>query len=219
MAGSTGADPDARGRIVVVGTGRVAVVPDLADARLGIALVRPTVAVARRDAATVLDAVIRAASEAGVDRRDVRTTSLSLHPRYDHRESGPILTGYELTNLVTITVRELDRVGAVIDAALEAGATSMDDLSFQVADPSVAEQEARRRAVAAATRAAETLAAAADLQLQGALSIVEGTTEPGPYPMAKMDRMAMAEAATPIEAGTQDIVVTVTVTFGAAAAR
>ena len=219
MTGSTDAGVETGGRIVVVGTGRVAIAPDLADARVGVAMVRPTVALARRDAAAALEAVIDAATRVGVDRADVRTTSLSLHPRYDHRETGPVLTGYEVTNTVAITVRDLGLVGVVIDAALEAGATSMDGVAFRVADPSGAEQEARRLAVVAATEAAETLAAAAQLRLDGVLSIVEGVADPGPIPIAKMDRLALAESTTPVEGGTQEIAMTVTVTFGAARTR
>ncbi len=139
-------DPDT-GRIVVGGTGRVSVEPDVADLRLGVSVARPTVDTARAVAAETMDAILAAVAAAGVDRRDVRTTLLSVQPRYDYRENQPpVLTGYELANVVEVTVRDLARLGDVVDGTLRAGATSMDGLSFRVADP------APRRARGAATR-------------------------------------------------------------------
>ena len=100
------------GMIVVSGTGRVSVEPDLADLRLGVSVARPTVDAARAEAATTMDAILAAVTEAGVARRDVRTTLLSVQPRYDYRDNKPpALTGYELANIVEVTVRDLDRLG------------------------------------------------------------------------------------------------------------
>jgi uncharacterized protein YggE len=123
------------GTIVVGGTGRVSVEPDLADLRLGVSVARPTVDAARAVAGETMDAILAAVAEAGLDRRDVQTTLLSVQPRYDYRENRqPVLTGYELANVVEVTVRDLARLGDVVDGTLRAGATSMDGLSFRVAD-------------------------------------------------------------------------------------
>jgi uncharacterized protein YggE len=147
----------------------------------------------------------------------VRTSTLSLQPRYDYRDGrAPTLTGYELANTAEITVRDLARLGAVIDGSLAAGATSMDGLSFRVADPSVAEREARLAAMAAARAKADVLAEAAGLTIRGVLAIVEGPPAGAPGPRFKAERMAMAaDVPTPVEAGSTDISVSVTVTFAA----
>lgn len=204
---------DRPGRIVVSGTGRVAVAPDTADLRVGIALVRPTVAVARADAAAVQSAVLDAVVRAGVERMDVRTSSLAIHPRYDHRDAGPVLTGYELSNLVEVTIRDLSRVGEVVDGALAAGATSLDGLTFRVADPAPVEDRAREAAFEASRAAATTLARAAGLELGTVVDIVEGDGRiPSPF-SAKAERMAVADLSTPVEGGTTEVAVTVTVTF------
>ncbi len=208
---------DAHGTIVVSGTGRVSVEPDLADLRLGVSVARSMVQSARSVAAATMDAILAAATAAGVKRRDLRTTLLSAQPRYDYRENQPpALTGYELMNVVEVTVRDLARLGDVVDATLGAGATSMDGLSFRVADPAPAEREARLRAMAAARTRADVLAEAAGLEIVGVSHIVEGAATPPPMPLMKAERMmAAADMATPVEAGSLEIAVTVVVTYRA----
>ena len=133
-------EPSQTGTIVVSGTGRVAVEPDVAELRLGVAISRETVAEARSEAAATMSAILAAIREAGVAERDIRTAMLSVQPRYDYRDGqAPALAGYDLSNVVEVTVRELAAVGDVIDGSLRAGATSLDGLAFQVADPSAAE--------------------------------------------------------------------------------
>ena len=208
----------AAGTIVVSGTGRVAVDPDVAEVRLGVAVARPTVAAARADGATTMAAILAAITAAGVARRDVRTTLLSVQPRYDYRDGkAPALTGYELANTVEVTVRDLAGLAAVIDGALEAGATSLDGLEFRIDDPAPPEREARIRAMAAARARADVLAEAADLEIVGVTDIAEGAAMPPPGPRMKAARMALADAsaATPVESGTTEVVVTVTVSYRA----
>jgi uncharacterized protein len=205
------------GTIVVPGTGRVSVVPDVADLRLGVAVARPKVDAARSEAARLMDAILAAVDGAGVARRDVRTTLLSIQPRYDYREGRPpVLTGYELANVVEVTIRDLAKLGDVVDGALAAGATSMDGLTFRLADPAPPEREARRLAMADARSRADVLAGESGLQIEGVSSIVEGGPARPPIPFSKADRMmAVADAATPVEAGALEIAVSVTVTFRA----
>jgi uncharacterized protein len=215
-------EPDRRrdapdeGTIQVSGTGRVAVEPDLADLRLGVSVSRPTVDAARREAATVMDAILGAVDAAGVERRDVRTTLLSVQPRYDYRDGKPpMLTGYELANVVEVTVRDLTCLGDVVDGTLRAGATSMDSLSFRVADPAPAEREARVFAMAAARARADVLAEAAGLTITGVSGVVEGVVGSPPGPRMKAERMMMAAAdvSTPVQAGSTEVAVSVTVVY------
>lgn len=205
----------AEGSIVVSGMGRVAVAPDVADVRLGVSVTRPTVDAARADAATTMDAILAAVDAAAVPRRDVQTTLLSVQPRYDYRDNKPpTLTGYELANVVEVTVRDLARLGDVVDGTLRAGATSMDGLSFRVADPAPAEREARLLAMAEARSRADVLAEAAGLTITGVSGIVEGAATPPPGPRMKDERMMLAaDAATPVEAGSQEVTVSVTVSY------
>ena len=210
-------EPTSTGTIVVSGTGRVAVQPDVADLRLGVTVAKPTVEAARGEAAATVDAILRAVDGAGVARADVRTAMLSVQPRYDYRDGrAPVLTGYEIANVVEVSVRDLSALGDVIDATLTAGATSMDALSFRLADPRPAEREARRQAMAEARSRADVLAEAAGVTVQGVSDIVEGQPVRPPGPVAKAERMALAaDAGTPVEAGTLEVAVTVSVTYRA----
>ena len=210
-------EPTSTGTIVVSGTGRVAVQPDVADLRLGVTVAKPTVEAARGEAAATMDAILRAVDGAGVARADVRTAMLSVQPRYDYRDGrAPVLTGYEIANVVEVSVRDLSALGDVIDATLTAGATSMDALSFRLADPRAAEREARRQAMAEARSRADVLAEAAGVTVQGVSDIVEGQPVRPPGPVAKAQRMALAaDAGTPVEAGTLEVAVTVSVTYRA----
>jgi uncharacterized protein len=205
------------GSITVPGRGIVTVQPDVASLRLGAVIVRPTASEARTAAAATMEAVIDALVAGGVARRDLRTTLVGLDAVRDYSsESGPRVTGYQLTNTVEATIRDLATVGAVIDAALAAGATSMDGLSFRLADPTEALAQARRRAVGDARERATTLAAEAGVGLGSVVAIVEGGgLVPGPPgPLAEMRMKAMADTATPVESGTDDLEVRLAVTFG-----
>jgi uncharacterized protein YggE len=206
--------PRPPGTIVTTGTGRVSVEPDIAELRLGVAIGRPTVGEARAAAAEAMTAILSAVSGAGVERRNIRTSTLSIQPRYDYRDGKPpTLTGYDLANVVAVTVRDLARLGDVIDGALGAGATSLDGLTFRVDDPRAAEHEARTAAVAEARERAEVLAAAAGVAIAGVHDIVEAGAVPV-WPQPKAARAMLAsDAGTPVEGGTTEIAVTVSVTF------
>ena len=205
------------GTIVVSGTGRVAVTPDVADLRLGVAVTRPTVDAARAESTTTMDAILAAIDAAGVPKRDVRTTLLSIQPQHDDRDGRPpTLTGYELANVVEVTIRDLGRLGATVDGALAAGATSMDGLSFRLADPAPAEREARQSAMADARSRADVLAEAGGLEIVGISDILEGVPPRPPMPFGKAERMVLAaDVATPVEAGSLEVTVSVTVTYRA----
>jgi hypothetical protein len=207
------AGPSAR-TITVSGTGSVAATPDVAEVRLGVRITRPTVQEARASAAETMAAILDAVRAAGVDSPEIRTSALSLEPHYEHdRTAGkPSLAGYQATNLVTVTVRDLERLGPAVDGALEAGATSLDGLSLRIADPSPLEAAARQAAVTDARARAEVFAAAAGVSITGVVSIAEGAGM-APSPIPRLAR-AMADAApTPIEAGTTEVTASVSVVY------
>jgi uncharacterized protein YggE len=208
-----------RDTIIAPGTGRTMVEPDIATVRLGVTIVRPTATEAREAAATTMSAVLEAVAASGVERRDVRTTLVGLNPVTDYSsERGPRVTGYQVANTVEITVRDLASAGELIDAGLRAGASSLDGLEFRLDDPSTAEDAARRAAVDDARRRAAVLAEAAGVSVGRVVGIVEGGGRP-PLPFAAggtsgMLAMKSAEAAdTPVEAGSQEVAVSVVVTF------
>ena len=215
-----GRDPGPSGdqprTITVSGTGRASVQPDLADLRLGVTITAPTVESARSANSSTLAAVIAGLKAIGIEDRDVQTSIVSVSPQYDYSREGapPRLAGYTFSNLVAAVVRDIERVGEAIDAALNAGATNIDHIAFRVADQSAAERQAREAAVADARVKAETFAAAAGVQLGGVAAIVESGA-PIPYPGPVVERMAFAanDASTPIEPGANEVTATVTIAY------
>jgi hypothetical protein len=210
-------DPYAPRTVSVTGSGTVRVAPDIATLRLGVAIQRLSIAEAQATAAETMRRVIDALAAAGIAAGDLRTTSLSVQPQYEYpRDGTPArLTGYQVQNVVSATVRDLGRVAETVDAALEAGATTLDGLSFDVADPSGAERDARAGAMADARAKAQELAAAADAVVVRVLSIAErGADAPVPLPRMMAARMMAADAApTPIEAGTSEVEASVSVVY------
>lgn len=212
------ADPASPGEhtISVVGTGRVILSPDTADLRLGVTATAKTVKQARATAATAMTAVLASLKQLGIADRDIQTTVLSLQPVYDYPSTGkaPILTGYNLSNTVAVTIRDLGKLADAIDGALAAGATSLDSVTFRVADQTAAEKQARETAMTEAKAKAVTLATAASVSLTGVQSISE-TVAPIPYPVfyGYAERAAALDVQTPVMPGTSEVSVSVAVTY------
>lgn len=202
--------------IAVSGTGRIVLSPDVADLRLGVMSTATTVKAARQAAATSMTAVIASLKKLGVDDKDIQTTILSLQPTYDYSSNTnpPRLTGYTLSNAVAVTIRDLEVVGDAIDGALAAGATTLDGVSFRVADQANAEKQARQAAMTEASAKAKTLAEAAGVTIAGVASISE-TVAPIPYPVyyGAAGAPAAKDVQTPVQPGTNEISVTVNVVY------
>jgi uncharacterized protein len=214
-----GADPTTppEHTITVSGTGTVVVSPDIADLRLGVSVSKPTVKAARAAAADSMTRIIAALKKLGIADKDIKTTNLSLQPVYTYPSNGgtPKLTGYTLTNTVAVTIRDLDVIGDAIDDSLAAGATTMDGVSFRVEDPATAEEQARKEAMAQAKSKAETLATSAGTRITGVSTISE-TSSPIPYPIPYYGENAagaVRDVATPVQAGTNEVVVNVAVVY------
>jgi hypothetical protein len=200
--------------ISVSGTGSVLVSPDLADLRIGVSITRPTVEEARATAATAMNGVLGALRKLGIADADLRTSMVSLQPVYDYSRDGsaPRITGYNLSNMVVATIRNLDRLSDAIDDSMAAGATTMDGITFRVADPAAAEARARRDAVAQARTRAQTLASAAGVSLGDVASISESSSG-GSYPPVYYDGAAAKELSTPIQPGTNEVTVSASVVY------
>jgi uncharacterized protein YggE len=160
--------------------------------------------------------VLAALKALGIADKDIQTTNISLQPAYDYNANAnpPRIIGYALSNGVAVTVRDLDKVGDAIDDALAAGATTFDGVSFRVADPAKAQQQARTDAMNQAKANASTLAAAAGVTISGVASISE-TTAQTPYPIfyGAAAGAPTKDVATPVQVGTTDVTITVSVVY------
>lgn len=201
-------EPD-RNTITANGAGVVTTVPDRAAFSFGVQSEGRTAAAALAANDADMRRVVAALRGAGVAAADIQTQNVSLSPRTS--EDGGEILGYTAVNSVSAQIRNLDRAGAVIDAAVGAGANQVSGPSLFRGDQTQLYRQALRAAVADARASAQTLAEAADLTLGRVVAVTE--TGGGPVPLAAAGRDAAASVA--IEPGTQDVHATVSVTFAA----
>lgn len=214
-APSAGTDQPPEHTLSVTGSGKVTVVPDLATVQLGVAIERPTAKAARQAAAAAMTRVVDAIRKLGIDDSDIATANVSLGPVYDYpNNTSPHIRGYQLQNAVTVTIRNLDQLGDVIDDGVTAGATRVDGISFDVADRAAAEAQAREAAVKDAKARADTLATGLGVRITGVASVAEQVSTPVWYGRDFAGASALApDASTPVMPGSTDVTIKVTVSF------
>lgn len=193
--------------ITVTGNGSVTTIPDRATFGFTIETRAKTATAALTQNANDATAVIAALKAAGVTSANIQTSQVSLLPQSS--QDGTAIVGYVASNSVTVRTG-LGSAGKIVDAAVGAGANGVSGPSLDVSDQSTLYRDALHKAVDDAKLKAQSLADAAGLSLGGAQSISEGGSS-SPLPIA--DKMSAAGA--PIEAGTQEIQASVTVTYAA----
>jgi uncharacterized protein len=197
-------------QITVVGAAEVDVVPDVATITAGVETRAATAAGALEANSKAMAAVFAALDVAGIERRDVQTSQLSLNPVYTEGSDVARISAYEANNMVTVRVRAVPTIGAVIDGLTTAGVNRYYGIGFEVADPRPTLDTAREHAVADARARAELYARAADVTLGPVVSISETSpASPGPVMM----RAQMESAAPPVSEGTVTLSTQVTVVY------
>jgi uncharacterized protein YggE len=169
-----------------------------------------------------MNAAIEAIKAAGVAEKDIGTSGFNVSPIYaprpDNQPDAPAkVIGYEVSNQVTVTIRDLKASGAILDKVVAAGANRVSGISFDVSDPSASADAALKDAIAQSKKKAELMADAADLKL---VRIVSITTDGGARPMFAAYDGAMlraAKAPTPIMAGSRTVTATATIVWEVAA--
>ncbi|MGA0540165.1 SIMPL domain-containing protein [Neotabrizicola sp. VNH66] len=201
--------------ITVTGEAMVFRSPDMATVTIGVTTVEATAAEALAGNSVAMQAVIDRLKAAGVAAKDIQTSNLSVNPNwsgYDSSSSGQTISGYTASNFVTVDILALEGLGAVLDAAVADGANTLNGVSFGLADPRPALDEARVAAVADARTKAELLANAAGVKLGAIVSISEGGGYGTPVPLYKAD----SAGAVPVQAGEVSYNAGVTVTWALA---
>lgn len=187
--------------LTVNGEGRIAAVPDQAVLRVGVEARNDSAARAMDEASDNMEALLAVLSERGIEPRDMQTAALSLN-QMNGNDSGSLRGGdrdYMARNTLSVTLRDVEAAGEVLQALLEAGANEFSGLSFGLQDPRPVEDEARRAAVADARAKAELYAEAAGVTLGPIRTINEGGMR-GPMPM-DAPMMLEARGKVPVAAG------------------
>ncbi|MBX9462275.1 MAG: SIMPL domain-containing protein [Aquamicrobium sp.] len=206
-------------RVVVTGEGETAIAPDMAIVSLAVMREADTARAALDANNEAMNAVITAMKEAGIEQRDLQTAGLQINPRYvypqnNESEQQPRIVAYQVSNTLTVRVRDIAAVGEIIDRSVTLGVNQGGNITFTNDDPAAATTEARKRAVEDAVTRARTLAEAAGVELGRILELSEQSFAPPPMPLAgRAYRMEAAADAVPVEAGENTYRVQVNVTF------
>jgi uncharacterized protein len=206
--------------IRVAGVGEARAEPDLATVMFAVETTGATAQEAGRQNAERMDRVIQALMQQGIRREDIRTSGYSLFPEYAQQprpsDEPPRIRGYRATNQVSVRTTDLERLGRLIDAGLEAGANRLAGVAFELRDARAAQALALQRAVEEARAAAETIAATLGVRLGPVLDASTSAEPPRPFPgpMAMRAEVAMDMApVTPIEPGEQTVRAMASVVF------
>ncbi len=205
------ADGDEPLRVISVsGYGAINAVPDTAIIRLGVETEADTAQEALDDNSVQMSQLISATVAAGVAETDIQTHGLQLQPVYSSSTTDPQLTGYRASNIVAITARDLDGLGELLDAAIEAGGNRIDSIRFEVSDREALFAAAREAAMNDAIERAEQLTALAGAELGEVFTISEvGGTPPAPIPVETVADVSRV----PVSPGMQTIEVYVQVSW------
>jgi len=200
----------------VSGEGKVTMMPDIAVVSAGVTAQGATVTKVQQELNTKINAVTLAIKKLGVDEKDIRTSYYNISPTYDYSSSTQRVTGYQADSNLTIKVRKIDMVNAVIDASTAQGANEVGGVRFDVDDKTKAENQAREQAVNDAKSKAQAAAKAAGFKLGRVINYSEGGGA-GPRPMmydaAKSVPIAGGGAPTQVEPGTSELTVSVTLSY------
>ncbi len=201
--------------VFVSGTGRVRIKPNIATASIGVDITAGTLADAIAQSNTRMNTLIEKLKALGIAEKDIQTTNYSIMPITSQPRTGgtPAITGYRVSNQVSITVRKIDDTGKVLDAVVAAGANNVYGISFGVDDPTPYQQQARAAAIKDAQDKAAQLTKAANVTLGKIISISEGSVAPRPVFRAAVANIAPDAAGVPVETGELEINVSVDVRF------
>ena len=204
-------------RLDVSATGEVTRVPDVAIISAGVQTLRPTATAAIEENAARMERVRAALKRAGIEDRDIQTSSINLNPEYHYANNQPPrLTGYRATNTVNVKFRDLKRTGAILDALVAEGANQINGPNLTIDKPESALDEARAKAIANGRARADLYARALGMRVVRLLSVSEGDGYhiPPPMPMVGYARAEMAQdASSKIDPGEQKLQVSVSMSF------
>jgi len=203
-------------RLDVVATGEVTRVPDIARISAGVVTQAPTATAAIQQNAQQMERVRTALRRAGIEDRDIQTSTISLNPEYRYQENRPPqLVGYRASNEVSVRFRDIAETGRILDALVAQGANQINGPMLMLDKPEEAMDEARTAALRTAQRRAEMYARALGKRVTRVLSVSEAgaTYLPPPRPMMMEARAVAGDASTKIDPGEQTVSVNLTVSF------
>ena len=201
-------------KIQVSATGTANMAPDMATVSAGVVTQGKTAREAMFGNATKMTRVFEELEAAGIEKKHITTSQLSLKPKYNYQNrKAPKIDGYEARNTVSAKTYNLDDVGAMLDALVKAGVNNINGVQFSIKDSKAAKDKAREDAIREAREKAESMASAAGVKLGKLKSLSESGGNFRPQPVAYALEARSAGASTPVAAGEQAISVTVNMSY------
>ena len=190
-------------------------VPDVASLSTGVVTQAADANAALSANAAQMQKVMAAIKSAGIAEKDIQTSGISVNPQYKYAEDQPpTITGYQASNTVSIKVREIDRLGKVLDALVASGANQVNGPSFEIDEPEAVYDEARRAALEQAQQRAKMYADSLGMHVRRIVSISEGGgfQPPRPVMMAAAKAFDRAESS-PVSPGETTLTANLDVVF------
>ena len=217
VSAQDGAQMNGGTRLDLVATGEVTRVPDIARVNAGVVTLAPTATAAIEQNAARMASVRAALRRAGVEDRDIQTSSISLNPEYRYAENQPpVLTGYRAGNEVSVRFRDIKNTGRILDALVAQGANQINGPMLGLDKPETALDEARLAALQTARGRADVYARSLGKRVRRILSVSEAGAEHRPYPRPMMRTQSIqvtGASASDIAPGEQTVSVALTVSF------
>ena len=198
------------------GVGEVRAKPDMATIMVGVVQQGGTAGEALNANTQAMNQILATLRTMKIAETDIQTSNFQISPRYDYgpnNQGPPKITGYEVSNQLTVAVRDLPKLGGLLDDIVRVGSNQISSVTFSLANPEQYEDEARVRAVADARHKAGVFAAASGVQLGAIQSIGEGGTVMPPVPVYAKQMRAEAATPVPIAAGESVIQSQVTIVW------
>ncbi|MDD4332881.1 MAG: SIMPL domain-containing protein [Patescibacteria group bacterium] len=214
-----GISAEQRHSITITGEGKVVGVPDIAKIQLGYNIEKKTVAEAQKDNTDKMNALIdKLKKDFKIDAKDIQTTNYNIYPQYDWSNNRQTLRGYQVSQNVSIKVREIDKVSSILDSAGQLDLNQVGSLAFEIDNPENLKQQARELAIKAAKEKAEALAKIAGVKLGKIISFSESINEPSSiyrdYGMGAEKAMSSVAVPAPqVEAGSTEIIINAIVEY------
>ena len=202
--------------VSVTGNSRVQLTPDRFSFNVGVQTQAPTVEEAVNENNARVAAIIAALKKAGATDQEIRTSGFSVYPQQNYVQGQPPrVIGYQVSNSVTVTKKQIADAGRLLQVAINAGVNEASGLQFEVSDMARGRDQGLRAAFDDARAKATLLAQAAGRSIGRAIVITEGAEPIAPRPMVMARAMAKAEAVSqvPVESGTSELTYTVSVVF------
>jgi len=214
-----GKSPDMINQITVTGTAKISATPDVAVLNIGIVSEGASVNAAQKGVTEKMNSIINALkNDFKIEAKDIKTENFTVNPKYDWSNGRQSIIGYSVNQNVSVKVRNFDNTGNILAKATELGANNVSGPTFSIDDPEKAKAEARSKAIAQAKEKARILADQVGIKLGRLVNFYEGGMELanvaygiGGSPTLSMD--SIAKAAPAIEPGSQDIQLTVNLSY------